>query len=72
MKELAAIQELTNGEVPAPAWQVRCLKCDHAEAWDKPFRPGARGRKFIFGRCNQCKRVRFLVIEKAVPVWAAG
>ena len=49
----------------APDLQIRCLRCDFAEPWDKPgVRLKASGRKFVFGRCPQCKRIRFRVIEK--------
>ena len=48
-----------------PGWQIRCLRCDFIEPWEKSgVRPKASGRKFIFGRCPQCKRIRFRVIEK--------
>lgn len=48
----------------ANGWQIRCLKCDFTESWDKPVaRTKSGGRKFIFGRCPQCKRIRFRVIE---------
>ncbi len=47
-------------------WQIRCLRCDSTEPLDKPgVRLKASSRKFIFGRCPQCKRIRFRVIEKA-------
>jgi Zn finger protein HypA/HybF involved in hydrogenase expression len=46
-------------------WQIRCLRCDSIEPWDKPVvRTKSSARKFIFGRCPQCKRIRFRVIEK--------
>jgi phage FluMu protein Com len=49
----------------APDWQIRCLRCDFTEPWEKPgARIKASGRKFIFGRCPHCKRIRFRVIEK--------
>ncbi len=49
----------------APGWQIRCLRCDSTEPWDKPVaRLKTAGRKFVFGRCPQCKRIRFRVIEK--------
>jgi len=48
-----------------PDWQIRCLRCDAIEPWDKPSaRIKASGRKFVFGRCPQCKRIRYRVIEK--------
>ena len=50
---------------PADLWQIRCTRCDFCEPWDKPVaRTKSAGRKFIFGRCPQCKRIRFRVIEK--------
>ena len=49
----------------ATNWQIRCLRCDFIEPWDKPgARLKAAGRKFIFGRCPKCKRIRLRVIEK--------
>jgi hypothetical protein len=49
----------------APDWQIRCLRCDFTEPWEKPgARIKASGRKFIFGRCPHCKRIRLRVIEK--------
>ena len=48
----------------AIGWQIRCLKCDFTEPWDKPdgrLKPGSR--KYIFGCCPHCKRIRFRVIE---------
>jgi phage FluMu protein Com len=57
----------------ANGWQIRCLKCDSTEPWDKPTaRLKASGRKFIFGRCPQCKRIRFRVIEKVPDPKAHG
>jgi predicted nucleic-acid-binding Zn-ribbon protein len=45
--------------------QIRCLRCEFTEPWNKAsVRLNAAGRKFIFGRCPQCKRIRFRVIEK--------
>jgi phage FluMu protein Com len=41
------------------------LKCDHTEPWEKSVvRIKAAGRKYIFGRCPQCKRIRIRVIEQ--------
>ncbi len=46
-------------------WQIRCLRCDSIEPCDKPGgHLKTSGRKFIFGRCPQCKRIRFRVIVK--------
>ena len=48
----------------ASGWQIRCTKCDCAEPWSKPVaRTKSGGRKFVFSRCPQCKRIRFRVIE---------
>jgi len=45
-------------------WRVRCTKCDCTEPWDKPVgRMKAGGRKYIYGRCPNCKRIRLRVIE---------
>ena len=45
-------------------WRIRCIRCDFSEPWDKPVaRTNASGRKFIFGRCPHCKRIRFRVVE---------
>lgn len=49
----------------ATAWQIRCTRCDFTEPWDKGNdRQKTAARKFVFGRCPQCKRIRFRVIEK--------
>jgi Zn finger protein HypA/HybF involved in hydrogenase expression len=49
----------------APGWRIRCLKCDFAEPWSKPGAGRkAVGPEYISGRCPQCKRIRFRVIEK--------
>ena len=57
----------------ATGWQIRCLRCDFAEPWNKPnVRLKASGRKFIFGRCPQCKRIRFRVVEKIPDAKAHG
>jgi phage FluMu protein Com len=57
----------------ATDWQIRCLKCDSTEPWGKPvLRLKASGRKFVFGRCPQCKRIRFRVIEKVPDPEAKG
>ena len=59
MKKIMEPKKHSNG------WQIRCLRCDSIEPWDKPVgRLTASGRKFIFGRCPQCKRIRFRAIEK--------
>jgi hypothetical protein len=48
----------------ANGWQIRCTRCDFSEPWDKPVaKTKAGGRKFVFGRCPNCKRIRFRVIE---------
>jgi hypothetical protein len=45
--------------------QIRCLKCDFAEPWSRSGAlPKGSGRKFIFGRCPSCKRIRLRVLEK--------
>jgi phage FluMu protein Com len=57
----------------APDWQIRCLRCDFTEPCEKPgSRIKASGRKFIFGRCPHCKRIRFRVIEKVPDPKALG
>jgi phage FluMu protein Com len=57
----------------APGWQIRCTRCDFAEPCDKPGgRLKASGRKFIFGRCPNCKRIRFRVIETVPDPKAHG
>jgi hypothetical protein len=49
----------------ADDWQIRCLRCEFTEPCDRPSaRIEAAGRKFIFGRCPNCKRIRFRVIER--------
>ena len=59
MKKIMEPKKHSNG------WQIRCLRCDSIEPWDKPVgRLTASSRKFIFGRCPECKRIRFRVIEK--------
>jgi phage FluMu protein Com len=56
-----------------PGLQIRCLRCDFAEPWNKPsVRLNASGQKFVFGRCPQCKRIRFRVIEKVPDPKATG
>ncbi len=46
-------------------WQIRCLRCDFAEPWNiSGARRKSGARRFVFGRCPQCKRIRFRVIEK--------
>jgi phage FluMu protein Com len=41
------------------------LKCDHTEPWKKSVvRIKTAGRKYIFGRCPQCKRIHIRVIEQ--------
>ena len=53
-------------KIQADLWQIRCTRCDFSKPWDKPVaRTKSAGRKFIFGRCSQCKRIRFHIIEKA-------
>ena len=51
-----------NPEKGATGWQIRCVRCDFTEPWSK-----AVGKKFLFGRCPNCKRIRFHIIEK-VPL----
>ena len=51
----------------ATGWQIRCTRCDFTEPWGK-----ATGHKFIFGRCPQCKRIRFHAIEKVPDPKALG
>jgi phage FluMu protein Com len=59
MKKIMEPKKHSNG------WQIRCLRCDSIEPCDKPGgHLKASGRKFIFGRCPECKRIRFRVIEK--------
>ena len=59
MKKIMELKKQSNG------WQIRCLRCDSIEPCGKPGgHLKASGRKFIFGRCPQCKRIRFRVIEK--------
>jgi predicted nucleic-acid-binding Zn-ribbon protein len=54
-----------SAEMRAPGWQIRCLKCGFAELWGKyGVRRGAAGKSFTIGRCSQCRRIRFHVIEK--------
>jgi hypothetical protein len=54
-----------NAETRAPGWQIRCLKCGFAEPWGKyGVRRWATGKSFTIGRCSQCQRIRFHVIEK--------
>jgi Zn finger protein HypA/HybF involved in hydrogenase expression len=54
----------------ATGWQIRCTRCDFAEPWDKPrAQTKSVRRKFIFGRCPNCKRIRFRVIEKVPDVF---
>jgi predicted RNA-binding Zn-ribbon protein involved in translation (DUF1610 family) len=49
----------------APGWQLRCLNCGFTEPWGKRgVRRKAIGRKYTYGRCPHCKRVRIRVIEK--------
>jgi len=46
-------------------WQIRCIKCDFVQPWgDFRVRPKTGSRKYIFGRCHHCKRIRFLVVEQ--------
>ncbi|HEX5398101.1 MAG TPA: hypothetical protein VFY06_03530, partial [Verrucomicrobiae bacterium] len=53
----------------AVAWQIRCTRCDFTEPWaDGGDRRKTDARKFVFGRCPQCKRIRFRVIEKVPDV----
>lgn len=62
-----------NPKKRAPDLQIRCLRCDSIEPWDKPgVRLNASGQKFVFGRCSQCKRIRFRVIEKVPDPKARG
>jgi phage FluMu protein Com len=62
-----------NPKKHTPDLQIRCLKCDTTEPWDKPgVRLKVSGRKFVFGRCPQCKRIRFRVIEKVPDPKAHG
>lgn len=57
----------------APGLQIRCLRCDFAEPWDQAgVRLKASGRKFVFGRCPHCKRIRFRVIEEVPDPKARG
>lgn len=54
-----------NAKKTATGWQIRCMRCDFAEPWEKPAaRTKSAARKFVFGRCPNCKRIRFRVIEK--------
>ena len=56
-----------------PGWQIRCLRCDFTAPWDKPgVRVQASGRKFVFGRCPNCKRIRLRVIETVPDPKAFG
>ena len=67
MKKIMEPKKHSNG------WQIRCLRCDSIEPCDKPGgHLKASGRKFIFGRCPQCKRIRFRVIEKVPDPKAHG
>jgi len=44
--------------------QIRCVKCDFAEPWGNPAAPTkGTARKFVFGRCPNCKRIRLRVLE---------
>jgi phage FluMu protein Com len=62
-----------NPKKQTPAWQIRCLRCDSIEPWDKPgVRLKAGGRKFVFGCCPHCKRIRFRVIEEVPDPKARG
>jgi Zn finger protein HypA/HybF involved in hydrogenase expression len=60
-----AAQKLMPAKKRAPGWQIRCLKCDFAEPWSK-HGIGRKATKpmYVSGRCPQCKRIRFRVIEK--------
>jgi len=59
------IKKKTGRKEPAPGMQIRCLKCDCTEPWEKQDgRLKAAGRTYTFGRCPQCKRIRMRVIEK--------
>ena len=56
---------MMNAKKKATGLQIRCLRCEFTEPWNKAsVRLNAAGRKFIFGRCPQCKRIRYRVIEK--------
>jgi Zn finger protein HypA/HybF involved in hydrogenase expression len=58
----------------ATAWQIRCTRCDFTEPWDNKGsdRQKNAARKFFFGRCPQCKRIRFRVIEKVPDAKLGG
>ena len=58
----ATVRKTTHWETNAHGWQIRCLKCDFVEPWAK-----AGGRKYVFGRCGRCKRIRFRIIEQIPP-----
>jgi hypothetical protein len=66
MSARSATTKKKGPEKPVSGMQLRCLKCDLVEPWDKhDVRLKATGRTYIFGRCPQCKRIRMRVIEKA-------
>lgn len=50
----------------APGWQLRCPKCN----WTLPYgkigiRLGAASRgKRILARCPQCRRLRWVIVER--------
>ena len=64
---------MMNAKKNATGWQIRCLKCNFTEPWDKSgVRLKSAGRKYIFGCCPHCKRIRFRVIEKVPDPKAHG
>jgi len=67
-KAKRSVKKVKDPAARAPGMQIRCLKCEFTEPWDKHgVRLKASGRTYIFGRCPQCKRVRIRVIEK-IPI----
>ena len=52
-------------EQRAPGWQIRCRKCNFTQPYGKyGFRLGAIGTKYTFGRCPNCRRWSWAIVER--------
>jgi hypothetical protein len=53
----------------APGWQVRCLKCGLTVPAGKAgiIRIKAAGKSYKLGKCERCRRIRWLVVERSCP-----
>jgi hypothetical protein len=59
-------RDFAHWEKRAPGWHIRCRKCGFTEQWGKfGIRKYASGISYKFGRCPNCHRFGWAVVERS-------